>query len=94
MSQLTVNQVNAIESFVATNEAGTLPDIDMENVRKNYKEIQTQPIHTSYLIDYNSETYTMYHMYKSTDNTIYIFTTRNRINSYTDTLLSYCKIEE
>ena len=94
MPPLTMNQVNTIELFIATNEAGTLPDIDMENARKMYKEIQNQPMHTRYLIDYSSETYIMYHMYKSTDNTVYIFTSRNRINSYTDALLSYCKMEE
>lgn len=85
-------QINTIEEFIATNEPGEQPNIDMENAKQAYTNLQNEPPHTYYLIDYNKKLSAMYHIYKATDNSIYICTSHGTFTSYNDYIISYYKM--
>jgi len=82
-------QINAIEEFIATNKPGEQPDID---IKQAYTNLQNEPPHTYYLIDYNPKLSAMYHIYKATDNSIYICTSHSTFTSYNDYIISYYKM--
>lgn len=95
MSILSENQINILESFIAENDAIDMPDIDQEHIAIIREEIQTQPLNTSYMVDYDSNRRIMYHMYKSSkDNNVYIMATsmRTMFTSYSDPLIGYCRL--
>lgn len=95
MSTLSENQINIIESFISENDATDMPDIDQEHIAIIREEIQTQPLNTSYMVDYDSNRRIMYHMYKSSkDNNVYIIATsmRTMFTSYVDPLIGYCRL--
>ena len=95
MSILSENQINILESFIAENDAIDMPDIDQEHIAIIREEIQTQPLNTSYMVDYDSNRRIMYHMYKSSkDNNVYIMATsmRTMFTSYVDPLIGYCRL--
>ena len=95
MSILSENQINILESFIAENDAIDMPDIDQEHIAIIREEIQTQPLNTSYMVDYDSNRRIMYHMYKtSKDNNVYIMATsmRTMFTSYSDPLIGYCRL--
>jgi hypothetical protein len=89
---LSSTQINTIEEFIATNEPVEQPKIDMENAKRAYTNLQNEPSHTYYLIDYNRQLSTMYHIYKATDNSIYICMSHSTITSYNDYLIGYYKM--
>ena len=93
MRPLSEIQISTIEEFIATNEPGAQPDIDMENAKRLYKEMQDEPAHAYYLVDYSTRRCAMYHIYKANDNSIYICTSRSTFTSYDDSILSYYKME-
>jgi len=91
MRSLTATQIENIETFIANREPCQPPCLsmrDVENAKKRYAEIKDQPPHTYYVAGHNANGFTMYNLYKSTDNTIYICTT------YIETLSAYYKVEE
>jgi hypothetical protein len=88
MRPLTTTQIENIETFITNNESCHPPSLaerDIENTKLRYIEIKDQPPHTYYVAGHNANGFTMY---KSTDNTIYIFTT------YIETLAAYYKVDE
>jgi len=93
MRPLSEIQIATIEEFIATNEPGDQPDIDMENAKRLYNEMQDEPPHAYYLVDYSNRRCAMYHIYKASDNSIYICTSRSTFTSYNDTILGYYKME-
>jgi hypothetical protein len=77
-----------MEDFIRDNTpVDGIPEIDMENARRNYDEIKSN---TCVLINYNSEKRLLYHMYKDTNDIVYIITTRSNVNSYSDSIIEYC----
>ena len=93
MRPLSEIQITTIEEFIATNEPGAQPDIDMENAKRLYGEIQAEPVHTYYLVAYSTRRCAMYHIYKAINNSIYICTSHSTFTSYDDSILSYYKME-
>lgn len=93
MRPLSEIQIATIEEFIATNEPGAQPDIDMENAKRLCSEMQDEPPHTYYLVDYSTRRCAMYHIYKATDSSIYICTSHSTFTSYDDSILGYYKIE-
>lgn len=93
MRPLSEFQIATIQEFIATNEPGDQPDIDMENAKRLYKEMQDEPPHTYYLVDYSNRRSAMYHIYKASDNSIYICTSHSTFTSYNDSILDYFKME-
>ena len=93
MRPLSEIQISTIEEFIATNEPGAQPDRDMENAKRLYSEMQNEPVHTYYLVDYSTRRCAMYHIYKAIDNSIYICTSHNTFTSYTDSMREYYKME-
>lgn len=87
-------QIATIEEFIASNEPREQPptSIDMENARRAYTNIQNDPPHTCYLIDYSRERSTMYHIYKATDNSVYICMSHSTFTSYNDYIVGYYKM--
>ena len=91
MRPLTATQIENIETFIANHEPCQPPALaarDIENAKKKYTEIKDKPPHTYYVAGHNTNGFTMYNLYKSTDNTIYICTT------YIERLGAYYKVEE
>ena len=93
MRPLSAIQISTIEEFITTNEPGEQPEIDMENAKRLYNEMQDDPPHTYYLVDYSNRRCAMYHIYKATDNSIYICTSHSTFTSYTDSIIGYFNME-
>jgi hypothetical protein len=86
-------QIATIEEFIASNEPTEQPpEIDMENAKRAFSNIQNDPPHTFYLIDYSRERSTMYHIYKAADNSVYICISHSTFTSYNDYLTGYYKM--
>jgi hypothetical protein len=92
MRALTCSQIKYIESFVRDNEEDEPPRLlarDVENTKNKYIQIKDRGVpHTYYVAASNPNGFAMYNLYKSFDNTIYIFTT------YVETLSSYYKVTD
>lgn len=91
MRPLTATQIENIETFITNHEPCQSPCLsmrDVENTKKRYAEIKDQPPHTYYVAGHNANGFTMYNLYKSADNTVYICTT------YIETLSAYYAVDE
>jgi hypothetical protein len=93
MRPLNESQIAFIESFVRNNtEECEPPNIlmrDIENTKNKYAVIRdTGAPYDYYIAGTNPNGFTMYNLYRSSDNTIYLFTT------YVDRLSAYYKVKE
>lgn len=92
MRPLNENQIAFIESFVCNNDENEPPNIlmrDIENTKAKYAVIRDTGVpYDYYIAGTNPNGFTMYNLYRSSDNTIYLFTT------YVDRLSAYYKVKE
>lgn len=92
MRPLNESQIVFIESFVRENDEGEPPNLlirDIENTKAKYVIIRdTGAPYDYYIAGTNPNGFTMYNLYRSSDNTIYLFTT------YVDRLSAYYKVNE
>ena len=92
MRPLTSLQIEYIENFVRDNEEDEPPRLlarDVENTKTKYIHIKEHGIpHTYCVAATNPNGFAMYNLFKSSDNTIYLFTT------YVETLSSYYKVTD
>lgn len=90
MRHLTSAQIEYIESFVRDNEEDEPPRLlarDVENTKNKYIQIKDRGVPHSYCVAAtNPNGFAMYNLYKSSDDTIYLFTT------YVETLSSYFRV--
>ena len=92
MRPLTLSQIEYIECFVRDNKEDEPPRLlarDIENTKTKYFEMRDNGIIHSYCVAAtNPNGFAMYNLYKSSDNTIYLFTT------YLETLSSYFRVTD
>jgi len=90
MRPLTCAQIDYIEAFVRDNEEDEPPRLlarDIKNTKTKYFEMRVNgPLHSYCVAATNPNGFAMYNLYKSSDDTIYLFTT------YVETLSSYYKV--
>jgi hypothetical protein len=92
MRPLTSSQIEYIECFVCDNEEDEPPRLlsrDIENTKNKYFDIRDNCLpHSYYVTATNINGFTMYNLYKSRDNTIYLFT------SHVEKLSSYYRVTD
>ena len=92
MRPLTDSQIQYIEEFVRDNHEDDAPRLllrDIENTKTKYCDMRDNGAPYSYCVAAtNPNGFTMYNLYKSSDNIIYLFT------SYVDKLSCYYKVTD